>query len=70
LFIPGPQAEIFLQRTTAGCNKDVGNCIPVRQTEEGLPLLLLQELHFMGCSVVDPTALLKALLCIIIGFFM
>jgi hypothetical protein len=33
-------------------------------------LLLLQELHFMGSSVVDSTALLKALLCIIIGFFL
>jgi hypothetical protein len=33
-------------------------------------LLLLQELHFMRSSVVDPTALLKALLCIIIGFFL
>jgi hypothetical protein len=35
-----------------------------------LLLLLLQELHFMGSSVVDPTALLKALLCIIVGFFL
>jgi hypothetical protein len=68
LFIPGPQAEIFLQQTTAGCQKDVGTVYQSGRQKRGLPLL--QELHFMGSSVVDRTALLKALLCIIICFFL